>query len=125
MRTKECEGVLRLDVCRLDPRPELYLCYDGLTGISKRSLLRDILDELERLGQKTAFLAAVRGHSAQVHVYFHDYVSYGVGGGDATSEYYFRTLLLLHEPHAQTPQGAVPEHLAVLRSEGWERLSLE
>ena len=88
MRTKPVEGVLRLDVVALDPRPAVYLSYDGLAGISQRPLLRDLVDELGRKdpGDLAKFLDALRRHrSGQIHVYFSDYVSYGIGGGDAAA----------------------------------------
>src|SRR5579863_6825645 len=103
MRTKPVEGVLRLDVVSLDPRPAVYLAYDGLAGLSQRPMLRDLVEELGRQGPEAlkVFIEALRRHhSGQVHVYFADYVSYGVGGGDATSEFFFGTYLLLHEPGA-------------------------
>ncbi len=61
-----------------------------------------------------------------VHVYFSDYVSYGIGGGDATAEFFFGTFLLLHEP-ARNGGNAPPEpeQLMLLRPGGVERLSLE
>ncbi len=130
MRTKPVEGVLRLDVVALEPRPAIYLAYDGLAGISQRPILRDLIEELERKGPEELkrFLAALREHrSGQVHVYFSDYVSYGIGGGDAAAEFFLGTFLLLHEsarpPGKETP--AVPEHLALFRPGGVERLALE
>ena len=129
MRTKPVEGVLRLDVVALDPRPAVYLSYDGLAGISQRPLLRDLVDELSRKDPQdlAKFLDALRRHrSGQIHVYFSDYVSYGIGGGDAAAEFFLGTFLLLHEP--ARPAGkepAVPEHLALLRPGGTERLALE
>jgi len=128
MRTKPAEGVLRVDLVALDPRPAVYLLYDGLAGISQRPIVRDLMDEVERKGpEETAkFLDALRRHrSGQVHVYFSDYVSYGIGGGDATAEFFLGTYLLLHEP--ARPAGkepAVPEHLALYRPTGVERLAL-
>jgi hypothetical protein len=129
MRTKPVEGVLRLDVVALDPRPAVYLAYDGLAGISQRPLLRDLVEELERKGpgELAKFLDALRKHrSGQIHVYFSDYVSYGIGGGDAAAEFFLGTFLVLHEP--ARPAGkepAVPEHLALFRPGGVERLALE
>lgn len=129
MRTKPVEGVLRLDVVALDPRPAAYLSYDGLAGLSQRPILRDLFEELERKGAEETrkFLDALRRHrSGQVHVYFSDYVSYGIGGGDAAAEFFLGTFLLLHEP--ARPAGkepAVPEHLALFRDGNVERLSLE
>lgn len=101
MRTKKAERVTRFDVIGLEPKPALYLSYDGLGKLSERSLLRDILEELQRKGVQayTEFLKSLRSHrSAYVHVYFSDYVSYGIGGGDATAEFFFGTYLLLHDP---------------------------
>ena len=129
MRTKAVEGVLRLDVVTLDPRPAVYLSYDGLGGLSQRPLLRDLIEELHRQGTEALnrFLEAVRRHrSGQIHVYFSDYVSYGIGGGDATAEFFFGTFLLLHRPAKAGPDGAgEPEHLLLVRPGGPERLSLE
>ncbi len=129
MRTKPAEGVLRLDIVALDPRPAVYLAYDGLAGISQRPIVRDLLEELQRKGteEATKFLDALRRHkSGQVHVYFSDYVSYGIGGGDATAEFFLGTYLLLHEPaRPGEKDAAVPEHLALYRPAGVERLSLE
>ncbi len=129
MRTKQVEGVLRLDVVALEPRPAIYLAYDGLAGLSQRPILRDLVDELARKGPDdlAKFLETLRRrHSGQVHVYFADYVSYGIGGGDATSEFFLGTFLVLHEPARPAADGpAVPEHLALFRPGGVERLSLE
>jgi hypothetical protein len=129
MRTKQVEGVLRLDVVALDPRPAIYLVYDGLAGVGQRPILRDMVDELARKGPQelTKFLEVLRQRrSGQVHVYFADYVSYGIGGGDATSEFFLGTFLMLHEPPRPAGDGpAVPEHLALFRPGGVERLSLE
>ena len=129
MRTKPVEGVLRLDVVALDPRPAVYLAYDGLAGVSQRPILRDLVEELERKGPEELgkFLEALRKRrSGQVHVYFSDYVSYGIGGGDAAAEFFLGTFLLLHEP--ARPAGkdpAIPEHLALFRPGGVERLAIE
>ncbi len=129
MRTKQVDGVLRLDVMALDPRPAVYLAYDGLGGLSQRPLLRDLIEELQRKGPEALaqFLDALRRHhSGQVHVYFSDYVSYGIGGGDATAEFFFGTFLLLHEtPRAISGVAPEPENLVLLRPGGAERLSLE
>ncbi len=130
MRTKPVEGVLRLDIVALEPRPAIYLAYDGLAGISQRPILRDLVEELERKGSEALpkFLDALRQHhSAQVHVYFSDYVSYGIGGGDAAAEFFLGTYLLLHESarSAGKETAAVPEHLALFRPGGVERLALE
>lgn len=128
MRTKQVDGVLRMDVVTLDPRPAIYLAYDGLGGLSQRPLLRDIVEELERKGTKVLhdFLAALKRHrSGMVHVYFSDFVSYGIGGGDATAEFFFGTFLVMHQPARTTPAGAEPEQLMLVRPAGVERLPLE
>ncbi len=128
MRTKPAEGVLRVDLVALDPRPAVYLAYDGLAGISQRPIVRDLMDEVERKGpeESAKFLDALRRHrSGMVHVYFSDYVSYGIGGGDATAEFFLGTYLLLHEPaRAAGKDPAVPEHLALYRPTGVERLAI-
>ncbi|MGI0054375.1 MAG: hypothetical protein ACREB9_01395 [Thermoplasmata archaeon] len=129
MRTKPVEGVLRLDVVSLEPRPAVYLAYDGLAGLSLRPLLRDLIEELQRKGGEefSAFLAAIRERrSGYLHIYFADYVSYGIGGGDATAEFFYGTFLLLYEPaRAAGKDPMVPEHLALVRPGAVERLSLE
>ena len=129
MRTKQVDGVLRLDVVALEPRPAIYLAYDGLGGLSQRPLLRDLVEEIQRKSAESfpQFLDSLRRHhSGQVHVYFSDYVSYGIGGGDATAEFFFGTFLLLHQP-AHEGGGAPPEseQLLLLRPGGVERLPLE
>ncbi len=59
-------------------------------------------------------------------MYFSDYVSYGIGGGDATAEFFLGTYLILHEPaRTADKEPAVPEHVALYRPAGVERLSLE
>jgi hypothetical protein len=131
MRTKAVDGVLRVDVMTLEPRPALYLAYDGLGGLSQRPLLRDLVEELQRQGPDAfaKLLESLRAHrSAQLHVYFSDYVSYGIGGGDATAEFFFGTFLLLHSPAraAEGSQPAAPEELLLIRPQGsTERLILE
>ncbi|MGC2035099.1 MAG: hypothetical protein WA761_06620 [Thermoplasmata archaeon] len=127
MRTKAVEGVLRLDIVTLDPRPAVYLSYDGLGGLSQRPILRDLIEEVQQKGPEifTSFLDALKRHrSGQVHVYFSDYVSYGIGGGDATAEFFFGTFLLLHEPGPPGSPTAY-EQLILLRPGGAERLALE
>jgi hypothetical protein len=128
MRTKQVDGVLRMDVVTLDPRPAIYLAYDGLGGLSQRPLLRDIVEELQRKGTAvlTGFLDALKRHrSGMVHVYFADFVSYGIGGGDATAEFFFGTFLLMHQAPRTAPTGAEPEQLLLIRPAGIERLPLE
>ncbi|MCI4367963.1 MAG: hypothetical protein L3K09_00130 [Thermoplasmata archaeon] len=127
MRTKAVEGVLRLDIVTLDPRPAVYLAYDGLGGLSQRPLLRDLVEELQHKGPDDlkTFLEALRRHrSGMVHVYFSDYVSYGIGGGDATAEFFFGTFLLLFEPKP-SKESTEPDSLILLRPGGAERLPLE
>ncbi len=105
MRTKKAERVRNFEIIGVDPRPALYLSYDGLSGISERSILHDLLEQLQHLGPEryTEFLEGLRRHhSAYVHIYFHDYVSYGVGGGEATAEFFYGTHLLLYVPPAAT-----------------------
>jgi hypothetical protein len=128
MRTKQVDGVLRMDVVTLDPRPAIYLAYDGLGGLSQRPLLRDIVEELQRKGSTAfqEFLDALKRHrSGMVHVYFADFVSYGIGGGDATAEFFFGTFLLMHQPPRTGTAGAEPEQLMLVRPAGIERLPLE
>ena len=130
MRTKQVEGVLRAGVVTLEPRPALYVTYDGLGGLSQRPILRDLIEELARKGPETfqPFLKSLRQHrSGHVHVYFSDYVSYGIGGGDATSEFFFGTFLLLHDAAKPGAGGTapVPEQLVLVRSSGNEFLPLE
>ncbi len=128
MRTKPVDGVLRMDVVALDPRPAIYLAYDGLGGLSQRPLLRDIVEELQRKGPEalTGFLDSLTRHrSGQVHVYFSDYVSYGIGGGDATAEFFFGTFLLLYEAQPQAPGAPAGPQLVLVRPTAIERLPLE
>ncbi len=126
MRTKKAEGVQRFEIIAQDPRPSLYLCYDGLLGLSSRPLLRDILEELQRRGNDTirSFLGSLRTRrSALVHVYFNDFVSYG-GAGDAVAEFFFGTYLLLHDP--PPPDGSGREALILVHpASGSERIELE
>jgi hypothetical protein len=128
MRTKRVEGVRAFEVVSLDPKPQLYISYDGLTRLSQRPLLRDILEELQRRGldQLHSFLRALRSvRSAQVYVYFHDYVSYGQGGGaEATAEFFYGTYLLLYEePKPET--GGRESLLLVHPASGTQRIELE
>ncbi len=128
MRTKPVDGVLRMDVVALDPRPAIYLAYDGLGGLSQRPLLRDIVEELQRKGPEAlnGFLESLTRHrSGQVHVYFSDYVSYGIGGGDATAEFFFGTFLLLYEAQPERPGAPAGPQLVLVRPTSIERLPLE
>ncbi len=134
MRTKACLGVLRLDVVATTPRLEVYVSYDGLGGLSGRAILRDLMEELARQGIDAwdAFIAAARSrHVGDVHIYFNDYVSYGIGGGDATAEFFFARYLLRHRPRAEGQEEELLLHrqMPVLPADGWqgevERYSLE
>ncbi|HTT16495.1 MAG TPA: hypothetical protein VMH49_03950 [Thermoplasmata archaeon] len=128
MRTKPVDGVLRMDVVALDPRPAIYLAYDGLGGLSQRPLLRDLVEELQRKGPEavTGFLEALKRHrSGQVHVYFSDYVSYGIGGGDATAEFFFGTFLVLYDAGVSPGALATGPQLVLVRPSVVERLPLE
>ncbi|MCI4336290.1 MAG: hypothetical protein L3K17_03720 [Thermoplasmata archaeon] len=128
MRTKPVDGVLRMDVVALDPRPAIYLAYDGLGGLSQRPLLRDIVEELQRKGPEavSGFLDSLTRHrSGQVHVYFSDYVSYGIGGGDATAEFFFGTFLLLYDASPGGPGVPTGPQLVLVRPTSIERLPLD
>lgn len=128
MRTKPVDGVLRMDVVALDPRPAVYLAYDGLGGLSQRPLLRDIVEELQRKGPEavSAFMDSLTRHrSGQVHVYFSDYVSYGIGGGDATAEFFFGTFLLLYDASPSGTGIPTGPQLVLVRPSAVERLPLE
>lgn len=128
MRTKPLEGVSRFEICRLDVLPEFNLIYDGLAGFSARPMLRDFMDELERRGPEKVreVLEALRRIGrAKLWVHFNDYVSYGIGGGDAASEFFLATYQLLYMPARPAGKApAVPEHLALFRPGGIERLAL-
>jgi hypothetical protein len=99
MRTRECSGVYHLTVARLEPRVEIFVTYDGLGGLPDRSILADIVYELQRQSLDWfKVLDAIKQHGGRVGVSFLDYVSYGVGGGDATAEFpYGRMMLLWYE----------------------------
>ena len=121
MRTKTCEGVYHLSVTNLTP-PEAYLVYDGLAGLTLRPILHDVMEGLYAQGTLSQFAEATRRRRwANLYVYFRDYASYGVGGGDVTAEFYFGQFLLLHCPAA----GVEPEHLWLQGHGKNERLSLE
>ncbi len=127
MRSKECTRVLRLDVIALLPKPEVHIAYDGLAGLTQRPILRDIVGELARKGPKDleTFIAAVKRKSATVLISYTDYVSYGIGGGDATAEFPWpRTMLMWYEKERPSDGGVdrngfitgpVPEHLVLRR----------
>ena len=121
MRTKTCEGVHQLTVSNLTP-PEVYLVYDGLAGLTLRNFLRDTQQELQSQGKFQSFVAAIRKQRwANLWVYFRDYASYGIGGGNATAEFFFGSLLILHCPAT----GEVPEQLWLKGHGKNERLALE
>jgi hypothetical protein len=130
LRTKAVEGVLRVELTATDPRAELYLVYDGLGGLSQRPFLRDLCGELQVQGPKmfASFLEAMRRRGGgKVYVYFADYVSYGIGGGDATAEFFFKSFLILRSaavPKTEKRPGS-PEELRLIRTEGTERVIVE
>jgi len=118
---------MRLDVVALLPKPEVHVLYDGLAGLTQRLILRDIVEELARKGPKDLadFIAAVKQKSATVFVSYYDYVSYGIGGGEATSEFPWpRAMMLWYEKArpavlsddlSRQDVPAVPEHLVLRR----------
>jgi hypothetical protein len=112
-----------MEITRLDVKPEVYLVYDGLGGLSRRPMIRDIMNELQYAGpeQWDPFVSALRRrHAAHVFVYFNDYVSYGIGGGDATAEFFYGSFLILHR---LTEKGA--EELTLTGKHGTERHTLD
>jgi hypothetical protein len=116
MRTKPIEGVLRLIVTDWD-HPEVFLEYDGLGGLEQRSILRDVVEELDRQQLLPRFLEAVKGRAAKVVIECQDYVSYGIGGGDAVAPTPWpRTPLVWYEPARDGPNGRTPEHLVLRRN---------
>ena len=121
MRTKICDGVRELRL--VNERPlEVYMVYDGLAGPTLRNVLPDIQQDLEAQGKFGLFVAAIRKRRwANLWVYFHDYVSYGIGGGDTTAEFFFGSLLILHCPAT----GEEPEQLWLQGHGKSERLWLE
>jgi hypothetical protein len=99
----------------MDPRPEVYVSYDGLVGLSERPILKDLLDEMERgnvqiagdptskeapapMSKKVFLTALKKKGSGRVFVYFDDYVSYGAGAGEEVAEFFFGSMSLLHQP---------------------------
>ncbi len=124
MRTKPCEGVLRADLVSTVPRAEAFIVYDGLAGLSYRRMLRDVLEELQRQGPepRDQFLEVMRRRgSGRLFVEFSDYVSYGIGGGDAIAELSFGSFLMLH----MKADGELPERLVLMRPEAIEQFSLD
>jgi hypothetical protein len=97
-------------VVTFDPRPEVYAVYDGLVGLSSRPVLAEILEALraEPVGFRRFTEALQKKRSARLLLYFTDYVSYGLGGGDAMAEFPYRTQLLLFDsPSTEFPSGSV------------------
>ncbi len=127
MRTKKAERVRNFEIIGVEPHPALYVAYDGLAGVAERSILHDLLEQLQMLGPERylELMEGLRRHrSAYVHIYFHDYVSYGVGGGEATAEFFYGTYLLLYDP--PSPEGTGRESLTlVLPAARPERVELE
>jgi len=106
-RTKPVEGVLRLTVACLEPRPAVGLLYDGLAGLSQRHMLRDLLEGLAQIEKVAPFLEALEKRGAgELQVEFTDYVSYGIGGGDATAEFFFGTYQILWVDATRHYEGA-------------------
>jgi hypothetical protein len=115
MRTKRVENVQQIRVVSLEPRPEIYVSYDGLVGLSERLILKDVLEEMEKgnvqlVGSQTKkepstpitkkeFISALakRG-SGKLFVYFDDYVSYGAGAGEEVAEFFFKSMPIIHKP---------------------------
>jgi hypothetical protein len=133
MRTKRVEGVQRIRVVSMDPRPEVYVNYDGLVGLSERPILKDLLDEIERGNvqmatdptskeapapiTKKVFLTVLKKKGAgRVFVYFDDYVSYGAGAGEEVAEFFFSSMSLLHKPASSG--GADKEKLILIHAPG-------
>ncbi|HTT14321.1 MAG TPA: hypothetical protein VMG14_01405 [Thermoplasmata archaeon] len=106
-----------MDVVATDPRVEICVAYDGLTGLSQRSILRDIWDELVAKGptEFQKLVEALKRHGGIVTVTYLDYVSYGIGGGDATAENTWpHTMLIWCEP--ARPAEGIPAHVALRRN---------
>jgi len=118
MRTKDLTEVIGVNVVALDPRVEIHVEYDGLTGLSQRSILRDIWDEVYRVKGPQAVVAltdALKRHGGTVNVTYYDYVSYGIGGGDAVApQHWPHTMLIWCEP--ARPAEGIPAHVALRRN---------
>lgn len=123
----------RIRVVSMDPRPEVYVNYDGLVGLSERPILKDLLEEMERGNvqlasdptskevpapiSKKVFLSALKKKgSGRVFVYFDDYVSYGAGAGEEVAEFFFSSMALLHKPASAGADGK--EKLILIHSPG-------
>lgn len=107
-------------------KPEFVVVYSGLGGISARNMLEDLLNGLKRKPKETydgALLALRRRGAASVAAYYRDYVSYGIGGGDATVEHYLGAFMLfLVRATADDPERLVlirPEHSNVVVLADW------
>ena len=112
-----------MDVVGGDP-PELLIAYDGLAGLSLRPILRDVCEQLQRKDpeQLSAFLSNIRRRGyGHVWVAFNDYVSYGIGGGDATAEFELGRYMLQYFRGS----AAEPDHLRLIRPNATEHFSLE
>ena len=118
MRTKAVEGVLRVEITRLEPRPEIWA--------HLRRPLRPLPASHAPRHHRGAHPGGpgdpqdvpeghVEGRGGSVHVYFADYVSYGVGGGDATSEFFFGTYLILQVGPTRPFHGDTLESLVMVR----------
>ncbi|MGI0151708.1 MAG: hypothetical protein ACREC5_07220 [Thermoplasmata archaeon] len=84
-------------------------------------MLPDLFGEIHRqdttAAERLSDALRVR-HAGEVHVYFSDYVSYGIGGGDATAEYYFGCFLMLHK-------AGPPEEISLYRPSGTETVLMD
>ncbi len=131
MKIKRVEGVQKVRITSLTPGPEIYASYDGLAGLSERTILKDLLNELERgtvevlagvdrKGGSTRisreeFISLIREKgSGRVYVYFEDYVSYGAGAGEEVAEFFFRSMPLVHMPAGK--DGGQRERLRLLHT---------
>ncbi len=132
MRTTLSTRVLEAKVVTWEPHPEIYAVYDGLIGIASRPVLAEIFEVLrtDSMGFRRFTEVLQKRRSGRLFLYFMDYVSYGLGGGDAVASFPFRTQLLLYDPpSAEFPSGSVrrvqPHPLATDGADLLEVASLE
>ncbi len=90
--------------------------YDGLVGLSQHNILADMAawyrtDSPAWVEFLSVIKTAVRG---RVDLYFSDYVSYGVGGGDATSPQYFGSYILRYVGPSHPLHGFTADERLVL-----------
>lgn len=115
MKIKRVESIQKTRVISLEPRPEIYVSYDGLAGLSQRPILKEFLGELDRgavdyVGgganqgaastiNRDRLIAELKKRGAgEIYVYFDDYVSYGAGAGEEVGEFFFKSMPLLYIP---------------------------